>query len=174
MTLPDSGGVFSPDLELPADRSTIRSWLRHNMPQQIWRDNTATAIAQALRNRGLGINNADFLGIRRQVINEAQFSGDIKDIGLDEFVPKALWNTEHGIKLSTNLQYRFTVTGQNFTTGEMETRGFSLGSDKEITLQSAIDTLRGLLGGEAEFYGINIEEIAFEYVLATQEFKGGR
>ncbi len=166
--------VFDPKLILPTSSTKVRAFLRHNLSHDIWKGNTGSAILADLKARGLGIRAQDFFAIRRQVLSQDEFSGQISGVQPNEFVSQAQWKTDHGISLSTNLQYRFDVTGIDQSTGQRVTRTYNLGSDSEKTRAQVEAELFAILANDAEAYGLAVEKVDLDYVLVDPFFAGSR
>ncbi len=166
--------IFDPKIILPESSKGIRAFLRFNLRHEVFQNNTGSAILSELKGRGLGIRSQDFFRIRNEVLNEDKFKAAISVLPDNEFVPQAQWNTDHGIEISKNLQYKFKVAGRDKTTGRFTTRFYNLASDTEKTQAEIENELFQILANDPEAYQLDVTKVELDYILARPEFAGSR
>jgi hypothetical protein len=168
-------GIFTPLAELVSNTvDKISGWLQHGLGRQLFDDASSSDIADLLHQEGLDFDASQVDEISRAIQDEIVYSELVKDIDKDYFVPQGRWDYNHKMKLSSNLVYRFKVEGMNYYTGEEDDTYFSLGSNRELTLQEAEDALLSLLAGQDEFYGISVETMELDIVMSSPGFTGSR
>lgn len=161
-------------IEFPSSSGETRDWLRTLLPDVFIEYGQGANVLRQLQEHGVGINRGAFYTAWNNRLEDIARRASFQVYEADRFAPQSIWKTDHDMQLNTNLVYRFKVTGTNYMTGEDDEAYFSIGSNSELLIGEAENNLLGLLAGEEEYYGIYIDNMMLDEVLAVPGFEGQR
>ena len=113
---------------------------------------------QQLRGLGMKIRRQDFQGVRREVLGFERFEQQVRATPKSNRVPRAFINPNPNWKMSEKFLYRFEILGSDPVSGEGLLQFFAISSPTELTVEAAEAMMLSLIVGQAEFYGILIEQ----------------
>lgn len=121
-----------------------RGWIRNNINMETWNNNSGADILKSLSAAGMGIRKTDFLAIRRQVLGIVKFQRQLENLPSESLVPKAYMQERPTLKMTNNMQYRYSVLGYNPDTEERTVHTRAVSSNNWLTKEAAEDFIRDL------------------------------
>ena len=152
----------------------VKNFLKSNFSREDLTATDADTIVQAAKEVGHTVSTEYVTTVQDYATQTSEVTAALRTIDDDYFVPQALWDIEHDWNISSNLIYRFEVSGISMKDGKRDSSYFSLGSNNELLLGEAKDNLLAFLSGQESFYGLVVDTIEIEAVLARPNYRGGR
>lgn len=117
----------------PLRGNVADNWLRTAGKGLFYAFETGKAALDYFRSNMGQIRTSVFYEIRREVLSEQSFIGDIAKLGQYDLIPKAWHNAEHGLNLSAGYEYRVHAYGYDPSSGMMKDRWMTIASDRQLS-----------------------------------------
>lgn len=135
----------------------------------VWNKESGNAILTALKDAGMGIRRTDFLSIRRDVLGIIKYQEKMEKLPGPSLVPKAYMQDRSELKMSNNLQYRFTVLGYDPETDERDFFVRAISSNEWMSKDQAEEFISSIYifpVGESNYI---VEDVMLEEVWLNDE-----
>lgn len=141
-----------------------RGWIRNNISMKTWQTVPGNQLLNALKKTGMGIRRTDFLGIRRDVLGIVKYQEKMETLPGESLIPKGYMQDRSDIRMTNNLQYRFTVLGYDPETQERTAYVRAVSSNDWLTKDEAQEMIETLWMFPTENSNYIVEDIAIDEV----------
>jgi hypothetical protein len=130
--------------------NAIRNWLRTDGAGIFRAYETGVEALDFIRSHLGAIRTQDFYEIRRQVLSVQTASDVLSGYPTSQLIPLAWHNTDHGLNLSSEFQYRIELFGFDPNTGQIKNQFMTVAADRQLTSDQVQDVARSYVGEGGE------------------------
>jgi hypothetical protein len=129
-----------------------------------WQNVPGNQLLDSLKEVGMGIRRTDFLGIRREVLGIVKYQEQLEKLPGESLVPKAYMQDRSDLRMTNNMQYRFSVLGYDPETEERTIHTRAVSSNHWMTKDEAQEFIEGLYMFPTENSNYIVEDILISEV----------
>ena len=128
----------------------LRNWLRTGGAGIFQAFESGSEALEYARNLGLAIRTQDFYTIRREVLSVINTEQNLFEYPNNQLIPLNWHSDDHGLKLTTDFQYRIHLYGADPETGVLKDQWMVVASDRQLTMNEVKDVASSYVGEGGE------------------------